>query len=121
MTQVFLSDATTGEEVIILRIKKYLNRETGIIVFLVGPPGSGKSFSAIRIATLIDPGFGIENICFTVPDYIAILNRGTRVGQAILLDEAGVMGPARKWQSQSNISLALTAESVRHRGLLTLV
>ena len=111
----------TGEQVIVDRIEKYLARETGIIVFLVGPPGSGKSYSALRLATRIDPLFGIANVCFTVEEYLSVINRGTTVGEAVVLDEAGVMGPSRKWQSASNIALALTAESVRHRGLLTLV
>lgn len=110
-----------GARVVLRILQKRLLTETGTIILLVGKPGSGKSFSALWIASKIDPSFDASRIVFNVRDYLRLLNAGTAPGQAILLDEAGVMAPSRRWQSQENVALSLTVESVRHRGLLTLI
>ena len=102
-------------------LRRRLKKGIGTIVLLVGMPGSGKSFSALWIASEIDSSFNASRVVFDVRDYIGYLAAGTTPGQAVLLDEAGVLAPARKWQSEGNIALMLTVESVRHRGLLTLI
>ena len=110
-----------GGRIIVSFLRHRLTRDTGTIVILVGSPGTGKSFSALEIARELDPSFGIDRVVFDVRDYLRFLSGGTSSGQAVLLDEAGVSAPSRRWRSEKNIALSLTVESVRHRGLLTLV
>ena len=44
-------------EIFISRLKNRLKNGQHFIVLIVGRPGSGKSYTALRIAELIDKGF----------------------------------------------------------------
>src|SRR5438309_9370928 len=101
-----------GERIICGILRRRLAQETGTIVIFVGAPGSGKSFSALRLATQLDTTFTADRVVFDVKSYLEILARGTAPGQVVLLDEAGVSAPSRKWQSATNQALALTVETV---------
>lgn len=74
---------------------------------ICGATGSGKSYSALKFATEIDPEFTVstvrERVVFTPQQFMALLNSGTlKEGSCIIWDEAGVGIPAREWQSISN-------------------
>jgi hypothetical protein len=71
---------------------------------IVGREGSGKSFTAIRIANTIDPNFNDSNVLFDVMDLLELLHDGDhQAGDVYVLDEAGVSLGVRTWQERAQI------------------
>jgi len=97
------------------RVWKY---DKNAIVVFVGEPGSGKSYTAIRIATFINPNFNIdEHLVFTVEDFFKALDTAER-GDVIIFDEAGVGIPAREWQSIQNKLFSYVLQTFRYKNVL---
>ncbi len=85
---------------------------------IVGETGSGKSFSALRIAKLIDPSFNIDRVVFTPEQFLELLNSGTLTrGCAVVFDEAGCGMPAREWYSIQNKLLGYVLQTFRRENL----
>jgi len=67
--------------------------DKGAVFVTVGDVGSGKSTGMIRVAEDLDETFNIDRICFSVSDFMKVLNEGDRNGKlkpgsAIILDES---------------------------------
>jgi hypothetical protein len=91
------------------------------IIGIYGPPGSGKSYTALRIAELIDPKFTVDNVVFTVQAFNQAINSGQPRGTAIIGDDFGVAANARKWQSDPNMILSYIAQTFRWKGYCTII
>lgn len=96
-------------------------RNLNVLIGIYGPPGSGKTYTGLRIAELVDPRFSVDNIAFTVENFIHLVNGGYPRGSAFLGDDFGTAANSRKWQSDPNISLSYVAQSFRFMGYLTIV
>ena len=106
------------------RIWKRLHEQnTNALVGIFGLPGVGKTYTAFRIAELVDPGFNIDRIVFTIPDLIHLINGPPRLprGSAIVLDDASQAANSRKWQSPVNQALSDVGNTFRFEGYLVLV
>ncbi len=88
----------------------------------IGPPGSGKSWTALRVAELIDDTFTWDQGAFDVD---AVLERvwewKLKRGSAVILDEAGLAIDSRKWFEHANQALSYMVESFRYLGLAFLI
>ncbi len=112
-----------GEEWLRKKIRhRLIHRELNWMAVWVGPPGSGKSWSALRMAELIDEEFTMGRVGF---DVNAILERvwewDLPRGSAVMLDEAGLAIDSRRWFEHANQALAYMVESFRFLGLAFLV
>lgn len=112
-----------GEDWLRKKIRhRLLHRDLNWLAVWVGPPGSGKSWSALRMAELLDEGFSIERVGFDVD---AILERvwewDLPRGSVVMLDEAGLAIDSRRWFEHANQALAYMVESFRFLGLAFLV
>lgn len=89
-----------------------------------GETGSGKSWSAIRIASALDPNFSVEQIAFGIEEFLHLVkDRSYGPGSFIVLEEAGVEASHREWYSKANQILNIILQTWReqNRGaLLTL-
>jgi energy-coupling factor transporter ATP-binding protein EcfA2 len=106
--------------VIIDRIKKRINKlDKNCLVLICGSTGSGKSFSAIKIALAIDPEFDLDShLVFTAKGFLDLLNSDKlKHGQVIIWDEAGVGIPAREWYSILNKAVGYVLQTFRHLNL----
>jgi len=80
-----------------------LDKNKNFMGFCIGSTGSGKSYTIIRAAEIIDPDFNIDHIVFSVKEFMQLLNSGTlKRGSVIMFDEAGVGIPKKMWYSLSN-------------------
>lgn len=95
----------------------YYNRN--LLIIICGATGTGKSFSALTIAKLIDPTFTVlGRVVFTVEDFMELLNSGRlKRGSVVVWDEAGVGIPSREWYSISNKAINYVLQTFRHLNL----
>jgi len=101
----------------ILNDRVWQQNRNAIVVF-VGEPGTGKSYTALRIATFINPNFDIDkHLVFTVEDFFKALDIAER-GDVIIFDEAGVGIPAREWQSIQNKLFSYVLQTFRYKNVL---
>jgi hypothetical protein len=86
---------------------------------IVGEPRSGKSYSALRIAELVDPDFSLNHLVYS-PDEFLKLVTACEPGDVIVFDEAGVNIFARDWQSKMNKALAKIFQILgyKHLGII---
>lgn len=110
----------------------YIERRVVVIV-IVGARGTGKSYTAIRLATLLDKDFNVntrkeadnlirERVVISPLDYVKLINNpNIHRGNVCIFDEAGVGLPAREWQSASNRIVGKLMQLFRHRGLIIIL
>lgn len=87
------------------RIYDRLNEKNEhFVAAIVGPEGSGKSYSSIKLGELIDPNFSVENVIFRLEDLFRMLRDETyTAGDMYVLDEAGVALGNRTWQERAQV------------------
>lgn len=97
------------------RINKLNKNWLGIVT---GETGSGKSYSALRVAEVVDPEFNVDRVVFTSEEFMKLLNSGKlHKGNMIIWDEAGVGMAAREWYSISNKVISYTLQTFRRENL----
>jgi len=85
---------------------------------IVGREGSGKSYTALRIASELDPSFDESRIIFDVGDLLEDLRDGTHsAGDFYVLDEAGVQLGRRTWQDRAQILTNQALQLIRDHNL----
>ncbi len=91
-----------------------------------GNPGSGKSYSSMRLAELVSKKNGVEfnvdHIVFTPKEFIKLINSGNlKRGSIIIMDEAGVAVNSRKWQSSINLMVNYVIQTFRHQNYVVIL
>lgn len=85
---------------------------------IVGREGSGKSFTALKIASMIDPTFDADRVIFDVADLLEVLRDGDHdPGNFYVLDEAGVQFGVRSWQERGQVLANQALQLVRDHNL----
>jgi len=87
------------------------------LCIVTGATGSGKSYSALKIAQTLDPNFSINNVVFTPEAFMQLITNGIKKGSIIIFDEAGVGMPSREWYSISNKMLSYVLQTFRFMNL----
>lgn len=101
------------------RIWNRVNRDNEHFMgVVVGREGSGKSYTALRIADEIDPSFTADRVIFDVGELLEILrDRDHKPGDFYVLDEAGVSLGRRTWQERGQILVNQGLQLVRNHNL----
>ncbi|PYB68147.1 hypothetical protein DMB44_05350 [Thermoplasma sp. Kam2015] len=89
-----------------------------INVVFIGQPGSGKSYGALSLAYLVDRNFTVDNVVFSIPEFLKILNSRPPPGTVIVFDEAGQGIDSQEWQSKELILFGKVSETMRYRNLI---
>lgn len=85
---------------------------------ICGETGSGKSYTAMKIAESIDPNFNINRVVFTAEKFMALLNsEQLKKGDVIIWDELQVSHDARTFMSLQNRLINYVLQSFRHLNL----
>lgn len=86
---------------------------------ITGPTGSGKTYSALKLAELTDPNFSADQIVFTPKEFMNLLNSGNlKRGSVIVFEEAGVSMNNKNWQSIVNKMLQFVFQTFRHENYI---
>lgn len=102
---------------------KYIHRRIknnkNFLVTITGPTGSGKSWTGLSIAELLDPDFNIDRVIFKGKELMKLINTANlKPGSVILWDEAGIDLSNRNWQSVTNKMLNALLQTFRSRNFI---
>lgn len=101
--------------------KKLWRDNEHFMAVVVGREGSGKSYSGIKLAEVVDPTFNAERVVFDPADYIRKLERWKEndetQGKVIVVDEAGVGMGVRTWHDKDQIMLNQVLQIVRDENM----
>jgi hypothetical protein len=118
--QVSIRDRRPGEAWLAREISDRVNkRNLNLVAAWIGATGSGKSWSALRLAELIDLSFSVDRVVFTKEQFLELVNADLPRGSVIVWDEAGLGMPAREWQSVLNRSISYILQTFRFKNLVT--
>jgi hypothetical protein len=121
-----MPDALTGSKVEaqVLRHEVWnrINRRNQhYMAALVGPEGSGKSWTALKIAEVIDPSFDADRVMFDPHTFMEQLTEwkdaGETRGKMIVVDEAGVGIGSRSWYDKDQIQLNKVLQVIRSENM----
>jgi len=100
-------------------IHRRIKNNKNFLATITGPTGSGKSWSALSMAELIDPNFSVNNVIFKGRELMKLINEGElKAGSVIIWDEAGIDLSNRNWQSVTNKMLNALLQTFRHRNFI---
>jgi len=102
-------------------VKQRITKNKNFLCAITGPTGSGKTYSSLRIAEVLDPEFNKDRIVFTPKEFINLLNNGDlKSGSVIVFDEAGVSLNNRAWQSIANNLIQYVLQTFRHKNYIVI-
>jgi len=88
---------------------------------IVGREGSGKSHTAIKIASAVDPTFDAERVFFDPSRLLEVLQDDEHgAGTAVVIDEAGVGLGNRTWYEQDQILMNQALQTARDDNMAVL-
>jgi len=98
-------------------------KNKNVLAIYVGETGSGKSYSALRSAEILDPNFTIDNVCFSTIEFLTFLRNGIKKktlkkGMVIIYDEIGIGHSNRNFQDAINKSLNFIFQGFRKENLI---
>lgn len=84
------------------------------IAAIVGGVGSGKSWSALSIAEYIDRNFTVDNVFFSIKDFVTAIDENKiKKGSCAVIDEAGVQWGSRDFMRQHNRDMSYLFQVMR--------
>jgi hypothetical protein len=88
---------------------------------VVGREGSGKSHTALKIASLVDDSFNADRVMFDPKSMVErFKQQELGAGDVIILDEAGVGMGNRSWYEKDQILLNQVLQTVRNENMAAL-
>lgn len=87
----------------------------------LGGTGSGKTYSQLRLAELLDPEFNIDRVVFSVKEFMDLVNSGKlHRGSVIVSEELGTQMSRREWYAVSNRLFSFILQTFRNLNLIVL-
>lgn len=81
-----------------------------------GETGSGKSYAALRMAEVIDPDFSVDQIAFSVEEFLElVIDDSFGPGSMIVFEEASVEAGSDEYMTKKNKALRQVSETWRHQ------
>lgn len=97
-------------------IHRRIENNKNFLGLISGPTGSGKSWSALSMAEMIDKDFTIDRVIFKGKELMNLINSGILIkGSALIWEEVGIELSNRNWQSTINKVLNYLLQTVRHK------
>ena len=104
-------------EPLIRYIKDKIKANNTFVALVVGSVGSGKSWSCLKLATVLDPSFNVDRVVFEIPDLLELVHNGkVGKGEVIIFDEAGIAVSNRNsYMNMFNKAMSHLLQTWRHR------
>lgn len=94
------------------------------MILIVGAPGDGKSYYALRLAEILDAKFDPNmQIVFERAHLLNLIGPSSplKMGQVILIDEAQFIAGARRWYEDIQKDVMEHIEAIRSKGFVVLI
>lgn len=94
------------------------------MMLVVGAPGEGKSYFALRLAEIFDPKFNpVLQIVFERTHLLWLIgpNSPLKRGQVIMIDEAQFIAGARRWYEDIQKDVMEHIEAIRSQGFIIII
>ncbi len=98
--------------------KRTIGENQNFMLAIVGQTGSGKSYTAMSLAMMMDTSFNIDRINFKAKDFLKTTNRDLDEGSVIMFDEAGIDVSSREWYTDRNKAINNVVETFRRDNLI---
>jgi len=99
-----------------------VERNKNFVGLIVGPTGSGKSYTAVSIGEMMDPNFTIDRVVFHPIDLMnQIQNADLKPGSVLVFEEVGIAMDSANWQTGIIKMLKYVLETFRHRRFILLM
>jgi len=94
---------------------KIFSRNQNFLGIVVGKTGSGKTYSSLAMAEMLDSNFSVDRVIFDLDDLINFVTQEPPLpkGSVIVIDEFGVMMSNRDWQSEANKKMSKILQTIR--------
>ncbi|WP_333582346.1 hypothetical protein [Methanoculleus bourgensis] len=92
-------------------ISSRIRNNQNVLAAICGETGSGKSYAAMRLGELCDPNFSIDNVVFSIPEFLDKLG-SSGPGDVLIFDESQAWG-ARRAMSKKNVEMTDIAAMCR--------
>ncbi len=115
------------EPILIQYIKdRIFKKNKNFFMIVVGATGSGKSYSALRLAELLDNTFNIDRCSFKAKDFMqqinSLVNSDKEIkGKVVMWDELGVEHSAREFMTVSNRVINYFFQTSRNLNLIVIM
>lgn len=108
---------------IVKHIKSNLNQGRNWCTLCVGRVGTGKSYSAMRFAEVLDPNFNVDRVVFKIEDLLEMVQKEkVPPGSVIVFDEGGIAISNRNhYMNKFNKAMAMLLQTWRHRNIMLFV
>jgi replicative DNA helicase len=94
------------------------------MILVVGQPGEGKSYFALRLAQMYDPNFeAVDQIVFERTHLLRLLGAQSplKMGQVIVIDKAQFIAGARRWYEDVQKDVMEHIEAIRSKGYIIII
>lgn len=100
-----------------------IRRKKNFLCLVSGVTGSGKSWSCLSVALMLDPNFSHERIVFGLRGLMRLINSAERYprGTVFCWDEFQVGASSRNWLSLTNKLLGNLLSTFRHKNFILLI
>lgn len=99
-------------------------RNKNVLIVVVGGTGSGKSYTALRIASEIDNTFTHDNlrqrVAYKPDQFFQIISQDLQKGQCLIIDEGGTTIDSREWYSFNNKAVSHILQTFRYENLVVI-
>jgi len=104
-------------------IRNRIIKKKNFLALISGATGSGKSWSCLSIALMLDKSFNEERIIFGLKGLMKLINSGENfsAGTVFVWDEFQVDISNRSWQSLTNKLLTSLLSTFRHKQFILLI
>lgn len=126
-----LTIADTKPEPVLLQYirNRVKNQNKNFVVIFVGPTGSGKSYSGLKLGEELDPTFNISRVCFKPIQFMNCVNELVKQseagedisGKVLMWDELGASHSAREFMTISNRLINYFFQTSRHLNLIVIM
>lgn len=104
-------------------IRNRIQNKKNFLCLVSGQTGSGKSWTCLSVAEMLDKNFSVDHIVFGLEELMQLINSGDNfpAGTVFVFDEFQISGGARQWQSLTNRLLNSLLSTFRHRRFVLLI
>jgi ABC-type dipeptide/oligopeptide/nickel transport system ATPase component len=123
MLRVKAEESKVGEELIRHIVESRFRQKKNTFIAICGGVGEGKSYTALRLAEIIQPDFNVkEQVVYYPQQFLQVIeNARSKVYRVVVLDEAHTTVPARLWYSFTNLAVSLVASTFRQLKSLVVI